>query len=221
MGICYTRWVNFLSFRDLFMTISWLGEAGLKIQTKDVTVLIDPPAASTGFKPTKQAATIVCLTQPDHRDAKSIAGDPLVINSPGEFERQNVFVYGLQLPSDGSRVHFRVEAEDMSLAHLADIAKKPENGELAQLEGVDILCVPVGGKSVLSAEDAAELISQIEPRIVIPIQYKVPGSTMGYSDASAWLKEMGAKSLETSPKFKILKKDLPAEETQVVLLARE
>lgn len=201
------------------MIISWLGDAGIRIQTKDTVVIIDPPAASTGLKPTKQAANIVALTQSEDRDAKSITGEPFVINSPGEYERQNVFVYGIHLPGDTSRVHFRIEAEEMSLGHLGSIKEKLDDGQLAAFEGVDILFVPVGGKAVYTAEEATTLISQIEPRIVIPIQHKCPGNTAGYSDISAFLKEMGSKSSEVLDKFKIIKKDLPAEETQVVVLA--
>lgn len=200
------------------MIISWLGDAGIRIQAKDTVVLIDPPGASTGLKPTKQAANIVALSQSEGRDVKSIAGDPFVINSPGEYERQSIFVYGVRLPGDPDRVHFRVEAEEMSLGHLGGVKEKLDNGQLAAFESVDILFVPVGGKSVYTAEEAATLISQIEPRIVIPIQHKCAGSTAGYSDVSAFLKEMGSKSSESLEKFKIIKKDLPAEETQVVVL---
>ncbi len=200
------------------MIISWLGDAGIRIQSKETVVLIDPPGSSVGFKPTKQAATIVALTQAEGTDAKSVAGEPFLITSPGEYERQNIFVYGIQLPGDEDRTHFRVEAEELSLGHLGSLNTKLENGQLAAFEGVDILFVPVGGKSVYSAEDAAKLISQIEPRIVIPIQFKCPGSTSGYGDVSAFLKEMGSKSNEGVDKLKIIKKDLPVDETQVIVL---
>lgn len=200
------------------MIISWLGDAGIRIQTKETVILLDPPGASTGLKPTKQAASIVAISQADGRDVKSVGGEPFLIDTPGEYERQNVFVYGITLPGDPDRVHFRVEAEEISLGHLGSLDAKLDNGQLSALEGVDILFVPVGGKSVLDAEAAATLISQIEPRIVIPIQYKTPGSTAGYSDVSAFVKEMGAKASEPTDKLKIFKKDLPAEETNVVLL---
>lgn len=199
------------------MVISWLGDAGIRIQTKETVILIDPPSASTGLKPTKQVANIVALTQAEGTDAKSVAGEPFMINSPGEYERQNVFVYGIELPDDNGRVHFRIEAEELSLGHLGSLNMKLDNGQLAAFEGVDILFVPVGGKTVLDADAAATLISQIEPRIVIPIQHKCSGST-GYADVSAFLKEMGAKSAEATDKLKIIKKDLPAEETRVEVL---
>ncbi len=78
--------------------------------------------------------------------------------------------------------------------------------------------MPVGGKSVLSADQAAKLIGQIEPRIVIPIQYQSSGMKSSYSGLEPFLKAMGGKALEPQEKFKIVKKDLPTDDTQVVIL---
>lgn len=200
------------------MQISWLGEAGIRLQTKDATLIIDPPSATTGLKLGKVTADILALTQTDGRDPGLVGGNPFRIDTPGEYERKQIFIYGIGLASEPGRVHFRIEAEEMSFGHLANLDHKLDNGELAQLEGVDILFVPVGGKSVLNADDAAELISQIEPRIVVPIQYHVPGSKLGYGPVEPFLKEMGAKQSEPQAKWKIAKKDLPAEETQVIVL---
>lgn len=199
------------------MIISWLGEAGIRLQTKDAMILIDPPSASTGFKPTRQSADIVALTQSNGRDAKSVGGDPLIIDMPGEYERKNVFVYGVEL-IPGGRVHWRLAAEDISLAHLADEPRSLENGQAAQFEGVDILFVPVGGKTVLGPEQAAGLVNLIEPRVVVPIQFHVPGSTAGYGQVEPLLKAMGASRTAGLEKWKITKKDLPSEETAVVVL---
>lgn len=201
------------------MQISWLGDAGIRLQTKDTVILIDPPGAKTGFKPTKQTAHIVCLTQAEFRDASAVGGGPFLINRPGEFEVQNIFVYGLYIPKEAGRLHFRLEAEDLSFGHLGDLNQKLENGDFAQLEGVDILFLPVGGKKVIDADDASTIISQIEPRIVIPIQYHVKGSEMGYGPLEPFLKEVGAKNTDPQEKIKIFKKDLPAEETQFMVLS--
>lgn len=201
------------------MILSWLGEAGIRLQTKDAIVLIDPPASETGFKPTRQTADVVALTRAAGRDAKSVGGDPFIINGPGEYERKNVFIHGLELAPGSGQVHFRLTAEDISLGHLADLPRSPANGQLAQFEGVDILFVSVGGKAVLGPEAAAGLVSQIEPRVVIPIQYHIAGSRAGYGRVEAFLKAMGMKSSQAPvEKWKVSKKDLPAEETTVVLL---
>lgn len=200
------------------MVISWLGDSGLRLQTKDASLVIDPPAASTGLKPGKLSADIVALTNNEGRDAGLVNEAQLEITTPGEYELKQIFVYGLSLGSDSQNVHFRIEAEELSLGHLGGLNANLENGELEKLEGVDILFVPVGGKTVLDAEKAGDLISKIEPRIVVPIQYHVPGTKFGYGPLEPFLKEMGGKSSEPQAKWKIIKKDLPADETQVVVL---
>lgn len=201
------------------MQVSWMGEAGIRLQSKETVVLIDPPGAISGLKPTRQSAQIVAVTHKEGRDWSSVGGDPFVIDIPGEFERENVFVYGISLPSEAGKLHFRIEFEDLSIGHLGELAHGLENGELSQLEGVDILIIPVGGKTVLTADQAADLINQIEPRIVIPIQYQASGVKSPYSGIEPFLKAFGGKTTEVQDKLKISKKELPADETQVVLLS--
>ncbi len=201
------------------MIISSLGDAGIRLQTKEAVVVIDPPAASTGLKVSRSSADIVAQTQVERRDLSNVTSPGLVITTPGEYELKQVFIYGLALASDPGKIHFRIEAEGLSLGHLGDLTGNLQNGELEALEGVDILFVPIGGKDTLSAEAAAKLISQIEPRVVVPIQYKITGLKIAYDDVAGFLKEMGSKDVQPEAKWKIAKKDLPAEETQVVLLS--
>lgn len=199
------------------MLISWLGDAGIRLQTKDLAVIIDPPAATTGFSHGKLQADVVALTQSDGRDKSAVQNAVRIIDTPGEYEVKQVFIYGLALPSTPLQVHYRVEAEELSFGHLGSLTRSLDAAELAQLEGVDVLFVPVGGKSVLSAEAATELISQVEPRIVIPIQFHVPGEKIGYEGIEKFLKEFGVKNSEPQSKIKVTKKDLPVEETLVIV----
>lgn len=203
------------------MVISWLGDAGIRIQTKDATLVIDPPSSETGFRASKQMVDIVAVTKKEGRDPKAVGGEPMVLDTAGEYERKNIFVYGLAIPSEPHQIHWRIEAEELSLGHLGSLQHALENGELAKLEGVDVLFVPVGGGDVLSSARATELISQIEPRIVIPIQYKVPGGKANYGTLDAFLKDLGAKADEPVAKLKLQKKDLPADDTKVVVLTLE
>jgi L-ascorbate metabolism protein UlaG (beta-lactamase superfamily) len=196
-----------------------MGEAGIRLQSKDTVLLIDPPGAISGLKPTRQTAQVIAVTEKEGRDWSSVGGTPFVVDIPGEFEKDNAFVYGLSLPSDHGRVHFRIEFEDLSISHLGSLDHASTNGEVEQLEGVDILILPVGGKTVLTAEQAAEIINQVEPRIVIPIQYQADGMKSNYSGIEPFLKAFGAKTSDVQDKFKITKKELPADDTTVVLLS--
>lgn len=214
------------------MTISWFGQSCFKIQDKDVALATDPYDASVGFKLPRLAADIVTVSH-DHSDHNNIAGvhgaagEPFVISSPGEYEIKGVFVYGIPFWHDksegserGPNIVYRIEMEGISIAHLGDLGHTLTEEQAAKLENVDILLIPVGGKYTINAREAAEVVSEIEPRIVIPMHYKIPGLKIDIETVDKFLKEMGAAKAEKLPKLKISKKDLPQEETRVILLEK-
>lgn len=215
------------------MTITWLGQSCFKIQDKDVTLVTDPYGKETGFKLPRLTADIVTVSH-DHDDHNNIEGvkgqteeNLFTITRPGEYEVKGVFVYGIPLWHDksegeerGENVAYRIEMDNISVAHLGDLGHNLTEEQVAELDGVDILLVPVGGKWTIGAHEAAEIINKIEPRIVIPMHYKIPGLKIDLEPVDKFLKEMGATKAEKMPKLKIAKKDLPQEETKVILLER-
>jgi L-ascorbate metabolism protein UlaG (beta-lactamase superfamily) len=214
------------------MTITWLGHSCFKIQDKEVTIVTDPYEASVGFKLPRLAADIVTVSH-DHYDHNNIAGvhgadgEPFLISGPGEYEVKGVFIYGIPFWHDksegaerGVNVAYRIEVEGISVAHLGDLGHSLTEEQASKLDGVDILLIPVGGKYTIGANEATEVINEIEPRIVIPMHYKIPGLKLDIDSADKFLKEMGASKAERLPKLKISKKDLPQEETKVILLEK-
>lgn len=214
------------------MTITWLGQSCFKIQSGEVTLITDPYNSEVGFKLPRLTADIVTVSH-DHFDHNNVAGvsgengAPFLISSPGEFEVKGVFVYGIPFWHDksegkerGVNIVYRIEMEGISIAHLGDLGHILSEEQVAELDGVDILLVPVGGKWTLGASEASEVINEIEPRIVIPMHYKIPGLKVDVDTVDKFLKEMGASKAEKLPKLKISKKDLPQEETKVILLEK-
>ena len=195
-------------------------------------MVTDPYNAEVGFKLPRLTADIVTVSH-DHFDHNNVAGvsgtegEPFVIASPGEFEVKGVFVYGNSFWHDktegkdrGSSTAYCIEMEGISLAHLGDLGHTLNEEQIEKLDGVDILFVPVGGKWTLGASEAVEVINEIEPRIVIPMHYKIPGLKVDVETIDKFLKEMGASKAERLPKLKISKKDLPQEETKVIVLEK-
>lgn len=219
---------------DYNMQIEWLGQACIKIQTKpgpngEVTVIFDPyEPAKVGLKLPKLTSDIVAITHDhfDHNYTAGITGDYFLIEGPGEYEVKQTFIYGIPGFHDntggsqrGSITMYVLESEGMLLAHLGDLGQTELTDEqIEQLEGVDILIIPVGGVYTIDAKQAVNIISQIEPRIVIPIHYAIPGLKIKLDPLDKFLKIMGVKSSEVIDKYKITKKDLPSEETKVVVL---
>ena len=214
------------------MYIHWLGHSCFKLQNKKTTVVIDPYNKDIGFKMPKAAADIVLVSH-DHighhniQDVKGISSDPFVISSPGEYEVGGVFIYGTSFFHDASEGKdsgtingYKVEMDNVSILHLGDLGHVLTDEQVSRLGNVDILLIPVGGHSTIGAKEATELVNKIEPRIVIPMHYKMEGLKFDLDPVDKFLKEMGATKAETMPKLKVDKKDLPQEETRVILLEK-
>ncbi len=215
------------------MYITWLGHSSFKIQTKnngtDVTILTDPFDNKVGLRMPKVQADIVTVSH-DHYDHNNIDAakgkDTFIINEPGEYEYMGVFLYGIPSWHDkeegndkGQNVIFRIETEDVSVVHLGDLGQRSLTGEqMEKLEKVDVLMIPVGGKYTIDGKEAVDLINQLDPRIVIPMHYKVPGLKIDLGGVDAFCKEIGVCNAEKVKKLKVLKKELPQEEMQVVVM---
>jgi L-ascorbate metabolism protein UlaG (beta-lactamase superfamily) len=107
----------------------------------------------------------------------------------------------------------------MQICHLGDLGQKELTPEqMEQLENIDILMLPIGGTYTISAKEAKEIISQIEPKIIIPMHYQVPKLNIKLDDLDKFLKIMGAKAIEPQNKLSIKKTDISQEETQIIVL---
>lgn len=191
-------------------------------------MLFDPfDPVKLGLKLPKLSADIVAVTHDhfDHNYVAGVSGEYFLINGPGEYEVKQTFIYGLpgfhdnnQGADRGRITMYLLESEGMSLAHLGDLGQTELTQEqLEHLEGVDILLLPVGGVYTINAKQAAAIVSQIDPRIIIPIHYRLPGLKENFDPVDKFIQEIGLKSTPEE-KFKIVKKDLPQEETKLVLL---
>ncbi len=209
------------------MQLIWLGHSCFKITTKETTIITDP-YDDIGLKlPSRLNADIVTISHNhhDHNNIGVINGSPLVIKTPGEYETKGIFIQGIPSSHDekngserGANTIFLFTLEDMKLAHLGDQGTILTDDQLEKLEGVDILMIPVGGVYTIDAKQAAEVVNQIEPRLVIPMHYAIPGLKIKLDPVNKFCDEMGAKTNGAEDKLKISKKDLPVEETKVIIL---
>ena len=212
------------------MHITWLGQSCFKLQDKigpdGVLLVTDPYGDEIGLKMPRLEANIVTVSHGhfDHNNTDAIRGNPFIINTAGEYEIKGVFIEGVESWHDeknGSErdenIIYRIEMEDISITHLGDLGHVLDTKQLEKLEGTDILLIPVGGKYTINAAKAVEVISQIEPRIVIPMHYKIPGLKVDIDGVEKFIKELGLKP-RNEEKLKITKKDLPQEDMELVVL---
>jgi L-ascorbate metabolism protein UlaG (beta-lactamase superfamily) len=213
------------------MNIIWHGLScfSLKEQGRDreVTLVTDPFSPEDGRKlPRNLAADIVTVSHdhPRHNNIAAVGGDPFVIAGPGEYEVKDAFVTGVGTFHDlvegkekGVNTIFYVNIDGLHILHLGDLKHPLEEKHMGDLHEIDVLFVPVGGGDVLNAKQAAEVVSQIEPRVIIPMHYRMNGFATKSDSVDAFLKAMGAGKIEPVAKIKITDKDLPQEETRIIV----
>lgn len=209
------------------MDIDWFGHSCFRLRESGVTILTDPYDKSIGYTMPRVRADIITVSHeaPGHAAAGAVKGDARVLNKPGEYEIKGVFVTGIQTWR-GSSAHgeakeentvFIFEFGDLTVCHLGDLARVLTQAQVEAMPDIDVLLVPVGGGSALDADKAAEVISLLEPRVVIPMHYRTPYVTIPLDPLSKFLKEMGAAEHAPQESVKILRSDLP-EQTQVTVL---
>ena len=214
------------------MQIQYFGLSSFKISTKDAVVITDPFHKDVGLTPPRGQADILIMadkTDKRYSAISGISGEPFLMDTPGEYDLKGVAVTGIPLKQEDKNVSvFLIESEDMrvlNLTHIKEWNMKEE--ELESLGEIDILILPVGGNTVLSASQASKIVNEIEPKIVIPSHYKMSrgaGSSSGGNDLifdldplEKFIKEMGGEK-EEMEKLTVKKKDLQQEETQVIIL---
>lgn len=222
------------------MQIIWQGQACFQItalppKNSQVNIIIDPFDKIIGLRVPKLEADILLVTHdhPDHNNIKAVGGNPFLITGPGEYEVKKVFIQGISAWHDvkeaqerGPNTIYTIEAENLRLCHLGGLSQKELTSEqLEKIGDVDILMIPVGGtprqnqwRGTISAKEALKVMSQIEPRITIPMYYQIPKLKIKLEGLDKFLKTVGIKSIEPLNKLTIKEKDLSPEETKIIVL---
>lgn len=212
------------------MNIKYIGHASFYIRSKDAKIVTDPFNPSIGIKFPKTEADIVTISHDhsDHNYPQGIAGTPLVIDWPGEYEKNAVRISGFATHHDkekgkerGHNTMFKIDTEGISILHCGDLGHTLEDSTLEDIGDIDILMIPVGGFYTIDAKEAVEVIKQIEPTIIIPMHYRTSAhDTKIFGEVGTlddFLKAYGIENPETVDQLTIKKEDL-GEETKVVVL---
>lgn len=213
------------------MEIVWHGLSCFRMSERGLaSVVTDPFDTSVGLPALKLKADIVTVSHeaPGHSNVKVVKGTKRVITGPGEYEIGGVFIIGiLMMPKEANDTKTKTKSKanmlyvfdfgGLTVVHLGDLAYVPSQAQIEDFGTVDVALVPVGGGKALSPSEAAEVISLIEPSIVVPMHYKTGENGPKLGSVTRFLSEMGAGSQEPVPSLKITKSTL-SQETQVVVL---
>ena len=197
--------------------ITYLGRNCFRLKGRDGIVITDPCPPESGFTLGKQTAEVVTMSRrvdPGYSWSEGIGGNPVVLDAPGEYEIGGILVTGIATRAiDGSRnVVFISEIDGIRVGHLGLTA----TAAIDDLKDVDVLLLPVGGSNALAPNLAADLMTKIEPRIAIPMNYQVGGEKLPLEPLAAFLKETGTKP-EPQAKINVSRSGLPSDLTVMVL----
>jgi len=215
------------------MKIKWYGQSCFRISTKRrkekrVKIVIDPFDKKIGLKPPSLEAAILLVTHQhhDHNNVDAIRGNPFLISGPGEYEVKKIFIQGISALHDNSKgkkrgkvTIYTLRAEGMKICHLGDLGQRElTSSQIEKIGDIDILMIPVGGIYTISAKEATKAISQLEPKVVIPMHYKIPKLKIKLDSLNKFLRAMGVKKPEIVDELSIKKKNLPKEGMKIVIL---
>jgi L-ascorbate metabolism protein UlaG (beta-lactamase superfamily) len=212
------------------MEILWLGHSCFQLRGKNVTLITDPFSPQLGYSLGKVNAPIVTISHnhDGHNYAQAVGGDPRVVRGPGEYEISDVLITGVASYHDnkhgqelGRNTIYIIHIDDLVICHLGDLGHILQEEQLEEVADADILLVPIGGHHTINATQAAEVISQVEPHIVIPMHYRtsaVEGMRDTLDPLDKFCREMGVDMQNTQPKLVVTRNNLPAE-MQVVILS--
>jgi len=209
------------------MEITWYGLSCFRlVERGKATIVTDPyDHREIGSESLKLKSDVVTISHdaPGHNFVDAVKGAPHLINGPGEYEIGGVFITGVS--TNGSKkatdetdnTLYVFDYGDVTVAHLGDLKRVPNQVQIETLGQVDIAMVPVGGGGGLNAAKAAEIINMLEPSIVIPMHYRTPGIAVELLPLSRFLKEMGLGEVHTRESLIIKRSEIP-EETRVEVL---
>ena len=217
------------------MDIFWYGQSCVRIRGKNASVVFDPfDPQFVGFKAPKISADIVTVSHAhqDHNNVDLVTGategqSPFVISGPGEYGVLGVSVFGISTFHDkkngaerGRNTLYQITIDGITFLHCGDLGHRLTDEYLRELADIDVLFIPVGGGYTIDGVEAAEVVAELEPSIVIPIHYRVEGLKFPLDPVDKFLKAVGSENVAAVAKLTISKDKLP-EETQVVVLEKQ
>jgi len=206
--------------------IKWLGHACFRFRSRDATIITDPVPRSFGYKIEKQRADIVTLSHdhPGHTNLDLFTAPPKIVNGPGEYEMNDVFITGIRTYHDdakgvehGRNTAYLFELEDLVVCHLGDLGHTLSEEQIESMSEADIVIIPVGGGPILNATKAVEVLGQLDAKIIIPMQYRTAVGDSERDPLETFLKEMGIQESTPRDKLTIRASDL-GDVPQVVVL---
>ncbi len=212
------------------MEIVWYGHAYFRLKGREGVVVTDPTVRRGAGSSARTTADVCTISHPHpgHSQLSVVSGQPKVLTGPGEYEVKGIIITGIQTYHDaergtkrGKNTTYLIEMDDLVVCHLGDLGQVLSAEQVDQIgDNVDVLLVPVGGDGTIDAAQAVEVISMIDPRIVIPMHYRIGDLDAHLDPVDKFLREMGVTNAEPEQRAVVTKGSLPEAMRVIVLEPR-
>ena len=210
------------------MEINWLGHSCFRLRDGDTVVITDPFPTSLRLRPDFRQATVVTVSNnhPNHSNWQAVPGEPKVFQAPGEYEFSGIAVRGVMTslppdtPQEQRNVAFCVQMDNVNVCHLGDIVQPLTTRQRDDLAPVDVLLAPTGGDCTLPLEQILQIIQDLDPKIVIPMHYGIPGVATSLAGPETFYRLMGVSEVQSQPRLSVTTNNLPPN-LRVVSLAHQ
>jgi len=210
------------------MEIFWYGHSCFRMTERGLaTVVVDPfDSNAVGYFPLKLKSDIVAVSHftPGHNFTNAVKGAGHILTGPGEYEIGGVFITAVQTDGNNRKkveqprnTLYVFDYDGLTVAHLGDLKQVPSQAEVEALGPVNVALIPIGGGDGLNAAKAAEVVSQLEPNIIIPMHYQTGDEKIHLDSLDKFIKEMGLQPIDPVPSLKVTKSGLPSESKIIVL----
>lgn len=197
------------------MEITYLGRSAFRLRGKEVTVVTDP----YGDGMAKVQADIATESTPGNQDLP-VAGITRQVRGPGEYEVADILIHGVATnaePGTGpTNTAYVFRIDDLVLCHLGRLKKKLDPEQIEEIGNIDLVFVPARNGEGLGPTEAAEVVHQLDPKLVIPMELE-PYSGANGATPDIFLREMGTAGVTPESKLAVTRGSLPSEVRVVVL----
>lgn len=208
--------------------IEYNGGNSITITFKKIKLISDPKLSLVGLKDVVMKDAIEIVTE--DRFATGSMDTGLIIHGPGEYGVDQFDIHGIPVIRHIDKetdlkesTIYRIEIDNLNIGLIGNIASHMSDDQLESLGVIDVLILPVGGGGyTLDAVEAADLIREVSPKVVIPIHYADPAVKyeVPQDDVSLFEKEMSGATIETTSKYRI-KQPISGQETlRIIKLER-
>ncbi len=218
------------------MKISWYGQSLFHISSRSkksqVNITINPFEKDVGLKPPRLKTDILLSSNKSNHNLKVAKGKYFLIDSPGEYAIKGIFIEGiptfefkkekdkLKKRFDGNII-YTIETEHSKICHLGELRQKElKEYQLDQIGIVDVLMIPVGGKNTINAEEAVNIIDQIEPAVIIPMNYSIPKLKIKLDKLNNFLSLTKSEKKKPVEKLSIKGKNIDHENPKTITLLK-